>query len=164
MATTVATLRDMLRREINIPGFEQLPDITGLQLDSYILDAFWESRLLGMLGSYSVNEDGDIAGPGDSDLPQWYQQLVTIVAGLRIIRMKMLNLAINFSAKAGPVEYEQQASATTLRAVFGSLEDRLKMVLSLHSDELGASAIVYFDGALQRESSLLHGYLDVQVL
>ena len=126
MATPVTDLRLQLTREINVPGFEQLPDITSTQLDSYVLDGFWECRLLGMLDAYTVTDGTEFATPiGDNiqavsdtgDLPDEYKMLVVILAGVRMIRLKILNLAINFSAKAGPVAYEQQASATTLRAV-----------------------------------------------
>jgi hypothetical protein len=67
MATPVTDLRDQLSREINIPGFEQLPDITNTQLDSYVLDGFWECRLLGMLDSYTITDGSEFATPiGDN--------------------------------------------------------------------------------------------------
>lgn len=173
MATPVTELRGQLSREINIPGFEQLPDITNTQLDSYILDGFWECRLLGMLDAYTVTDGSEFATPiGDNiqassdagDLPEQYQMLVVILAGVRMIRLKVLNLAINFNAKAGPVGYEQQASATTLRAVLGSLEQRLDQLKTVYSDSISPGAMYYFDSSLQRASSEIQGLLALQVV
>ena len=165
MATPVSDLRAMLSREINVPGFEQLPDITSSQLDGYIADGFWETRLLGMLESYTLTDGTELATPvgsiikqasDDGDLPEQYQMLVVIVAGLKMLRLKALNLAVSFSAKAGPVEYEQQTSATVLRAILDSLESRLNELQASYSD-LFAGSMVYFDGVLQRERSLIDG-------
>lgn len=163
MATLVSDLRDKLKREINIPGFSQLPDITSRELDGYIKDGFWEARLLGMLDGYTQTDGTELATPpgevikktDGGDLEEWLQQLVVIVAAFKMIRLKILNLAVNFRAQAGPVEYEQQASATTLRAVLASLSDRLNEIKAVYSTELSPGALVYFDSVLQRESSAL---------
>lgn len=163
MATPISDLRVILRREINIPGFEQLPDITNTELDGYISDAFWEARLMGMLSEYGSDGTNIYLSSDNGDLPEQYQQLVSIVAGLRMIRLKMLNLAINLRAQAGPVEYEQQASATTLRAIFKSMEDRLKALLSIYSDQLGVSETYYYDSVLQREASMVGQYEVYQI-
>jgi len=163
MATPISDLRVILRREINVPGFEQLPDITNTELDGYISDAFWEARLMGMLDTYSSDGTNIFATSDNGDLPEMYQQLVSIVAGIRMIRLKLFNLAINIRAQAGPTEFEQQASATTLRAIFKSMEDRLKALLSIYSDQLGATATYYFDSTLQRESAVVGGYMELQV-
>lgn len=162
MATPISDLRAQLQREINITGFEQLPDVTNNDLDGYIADAFWEARLLGLLTGYTIsgtNIQDDDAG----DLPEYYQQLVVMVAGVRMLRLKIMNLATNIRAHAGPVEYEQQASATTLRAILAGLEDRINLLKALYSDKIGNGVFVYFDGALQREASILNAALDVQV-
>lgn len=163
MATPISDLRGILSRELNVPGFPQLPDISNNDLDSYLKDAFWEARLMGMLNQYTIVND-DIQGFSDgSSLPEQYQQLISIVAAMRIIRMKILNLAVNMRAKAGTVEFEQAASATTLRAVFQSMQERLRMLLDMHSAELGTTAVMYFDSLLQREASMAYGYMGNQV-
>ena len=173
MATEVSDLRNQLSREINIPGFGQLPDITVTELDSYIMDGFWECRLLGMLDSYTITDGTELATPiGDNiqavsdagDLPEQFQMLVIILAGVRMIRLKVLNLAINFTAEAGPVSFEQQASATTLRAVLASLEDRLGQLKAVYSDSLSPGAMYYFDSTLQRASSEVQGLIALQVV
>lgn len=165
MSTPVSDLREMLKREINVPGFAQLPGITNSQLDGYIMDGFWEARLMGVLSGYTQTDGSELATPvasiyltaDESDLPTQYQVLVVIVAGLRLLRLKALNLAVSLRAKAGPVEYEQQTSATVLREILQSLERRAAALFGLYSDLLGTGAFNYFDGELQRTSSAIQG-------
>lgn len=173
MATLVSDLRNQLKREVNIPGFEQLPDVTASELDGYIKDGFWEARLLGMLDGYTQTDGTEFATPTGAvikkvsdggDLEEYLQQLVVIIAGFKMIRLKILNLAININAVAGPVEFEQQASATTLRAVLQSLSNRLEQVKSVYSEQLSQGTAIYFDSVLQRESSELQGLLATTVL
>jgi hypothetical protein len=173
MATTVATIRAQLRREINVPGVETLPDITNSELDGYIKDGFWEARLLGMLSDYTQTDGTEFATPpgevikataDDGDLPGELQILVAIMGAMKMIRMKILNLAINFRAQAGPVEYEQQASATTLRAILAVLEARIQEIKEIYSEEIGGGVFVYFDSVLQREASAAYGNLELQVV
>lgn len=164
MATPITDLRASLRREINIPGFPQLPDITNSELDGYIMDGFWEVRLLGMLESYTLTDGTEFATPpgnvikgttDDSDFPPQYQMLVVIDAGLRMLRLKMLELARGITAKAGPVEYQNQPSATVLRAILDSLQQRLNELKAAYSELFVGGGFHYFDGELQRESAIL---------
>lgn len=173
MATLVSDLRAQLQRAINIPGFEQLPDITNTELDGYIKDGFWEARLLGLLDGYTQTDGTELATPpgeviknisDDGDLEMQYQQMVITIGALKMLRLKILNLAINFSAKAGPVEYEQQASATTLRAILASMERQVEEMKALYSDLVGGGAFTYFDGELQRDQALIDGLGDLTVL
>ena len=173
MATPVTELRDRLDREVNVPGFGQLPDITPSEMDGYIMDGFWECRLLGMLDSYTITDGTEFATPiGDNiqavsdqgDLPEQYQMLVVILAGVRMVRLKVLNLAVNFKAEGGPVSYEQQASATTLRAVLASLEDRMRQLEAVYSTSLTPGAMYYFDSTMQRAVSESQGLLELQVV
>lgn len=166
MATPLSDMREALKREINVPGFPQLPNISNTQLDGYIADGFWEARLLGLLSGYTQTDGTELATPigpiifkisDDSDLPPEYQVLVIIVAGLKLLRLKALNLAVSLRAHAGPVEYEQQVSATVLREILQSLERRMRELLLYHSELQGSGAFQYFDGELQRTSSMIQG-------
>lgn len=163
MATTISSMRPLLQREINIPGFPQLPDITNSELDGYIKDGFWHLRLKGMLDEYSQDDGSGLAVPPGEDviyltsdegpLADEFQRLVAFSAAFRLVRLKVLNLAINFTAQAGPVSYEQQASATTLRAILESLERELAQFAELYSDKLGKVGFHYWDGMWQAEIS-----------
>lgn len=165
MSTAIADMREMLKREINVPGFPQLPGISNSQIDGYIMDGFWEARLMGVLADYTQTDGTELATPvpsiyhtrDEADLPPEYQMLVIIVAGLRLLRMKALNLATSIRAQAGPVEYEQQVSATVLREILQSFERRLSLLFGIYNDALGGAAFRYFDGELQRTSSLIQG-------
>lgn len=167
MATLISDLRPILRREVNVPGFEQLPDISSSELDGYIADGFWEARLSGLLEGYTITDGSELVPPAagpvikktsdDGNLDEQWQILVGMFAALKMIRLKALNLALNYKAVAGPVEYEQQVSATVLRAILESLERRVAEIRPLYSDVFGTGAFVYFDSILQRESSLIQG-------
>lgn len=171
MATPVSDLRAPLKREINVPGIEALPDLTDANLDGYIKDGFWEAKLLGMLSEYTQTDGTELATPigevikrvsDDGDLPQELHMLVVLMAAMRLLRAKILNLSVNFRAQGGPVSYEQQASATVLRTLLGVLEARVAQVKELYSDKY-SPAFVYFDGELQREAALLNDYASLQV-
>lgn len=173
MATLVSALRAQLGREINPPGFEQYPDITNTQLDGYIKDGFWEIKLFGMLGVFTQTDGTELATPpgdiikltaDDGDFPEQFQQLVVIGSALKLIRMKLLTLAVNFKAEGGPISYDQQASATTLRAVLATLEQRLQSLKQIYSDEIGGGVFLYYDSTLQRNQSVLNQSLQLQVL
>lgn len=174
MATLVSSMRPILQRTINVPGFEQLPDITNAELDGYIEDGFWFARLSGMLDAYTQDDGSGLTTPpgedviyqvsDEGDLPEHYQRLVCLSAGFKLLRLKILNLAINFTASAGPVSYEQQASATTLRAILDSLERELEQLKTLYSDELGKAGIYYWDGVFQAEAAGLAGLPQLTVL
>lgn len=165
MSTPVSEMRELLKREINVPGFAQLPGITNSQIDGYIKDGFWEARLMGVLSAYTQDDGASLATPVDSiyrisdeaDLPMELQMLVVIVAGLKLIRLKALNLAVSLRAQAGPVEYEQQVSATVLREILQSFERRLQVLFGLYSELATTGAMTYFDGELQRTSSVIQG-------
>ena len=90
------------------------------------------------------------------DLGQELWMLIVIFAGFRLLRLKIMNLAINFKAVAGPVSYEQQASATTLRAMLDSLSRRVQELKATYSDQY-TGAFYYMDGVLQSEYALLSG-------
>lgn len=174
MATALTELIPMIQREVNAPGLELFPDAGAGALLGYIEDAFWDVRLSGMLNGWTVVDAADVVPAETSgrfivdsaskskSLPKEHQMMVVVFAGLRIVRLKVVNLAVNFSAKAGPVEYEQQASATTLRAVLDSLSKRVQELKAQYSESF-TGAFALFDGELQREYALLNQYAEFTV-
>ncbi len=177
MATSIPSMIPMMTRELNAPGTEQYPDMLGGDYMGYIADGFWDARLAGTLSSYTIVDGVDLDTPVATgtdyitdqstkvdDLPHEYQMMVILFAGTRLLRNKILTLAVNYKAVAGPVEYEQQASATTLRAVLASLERRLRELKEMYSDSFTPSAFYYMDGTLQRAESEMYSYLEMGVL
>jgi hypothetical protein len=177
MSTAVTDLIPMLNREVNATGVELFPTMSAGTKIGYLQDGFWDARLAGILDSYTVALGEDITpaqttgtsyftdiGLSNEDLPTEYHMLITLFAGFRLIRLKILNLAVNFKAVAGPAEYEQQASATTLRAVLKSLEDRLQELKAQYSEDFNQGVFVMMDGIAQSTYSLLNGLPDMQIV
>lgn len=177
MATALSSMIPMMSRELNAPGTEQYPDLLGGDYLGYIADGFWDARLAGTLMDYTIVDGADLAVPEAAgsdwitdqstkvdDLPTEYQYMVILFAGTRLLRNKILTLAVNFKATAGPVDYEQQASATTLRAVLASLERRLNELKTMYSESFTPSAMFYMDGTLQRVQSEMYDYLEMNVV
>lgn len=165
----------MLDREINVPGNAQIT-ATASQKLGYIEDGFWDVRLSGMLETFTI-VDGANTDPAQTagenyftdistkskDLDQQYWMMVIIFAGFRLLRLRIMELAVNFTAEAGPVSYEQQASATVLRALLDSLQNRVNELKSIYSDEYN-SVFVLMDGVAQREYSSLNYLADQSVI
>lgn len=161
MATSAIDLVPMLIREVNPPGNELYPEATGSNFMFYIADGFWDARLSGIMKEYKIINGEEFVVPlitgvpyvttqdEEGDLPRELWMMLVVFAGLRLIRLKILNLAINFKAKAGPVEYEQQASATTLRAVLDSLLRRIAELKSVYSDDVYSGTFILMDGMAQ---------------
>jgi hypothetical protein len=74
-----------------------------------------------------------------------------------------MQLAVNFTAEAGPVSYEQQASATVLRALLESLERRIMELKDLYSDLVPANVFIAMDGVAQSEYATLNALPELQV-
>lgn len=169
MGTLVTDLIPMLEREINAPGVELFTTIGGGSKIGYIQDAFWDAHLTGMLTAYTVADGADLVPPGiagqsyftDSStktlsLDQQFWMLIVLFAGFRLIRLKIMNLAVNFTAEAGPVKYEQQASATTLRALLASLTMRISELKEQYSDDFSVGYFRAIDGVAQAEYAALN--------
>lgn len=169
MGTLVADLIPMLDREINAPGVELFTTIGGGAKLGYIQDAFWDARLTGMLGAYTIADGADLDPVGvtgksyftdmstkSKSLDTEFWMLIVLFAGFRLIRLKIMNLAVNFTAEAGPVKYEQQASATTLRALLASLTARINELKEQYSDDFAVGYFRAIDGMAQAEYAALN--------
>ena len=174
MATDIAGMALALTRQVSLTGAERLPDLTSTERQGHILDGFWTLKLKGVFSAYTVLDGADLDPPATGtfigktsnheDLPPESQRLVVMMATFNLIRLAILNLAVNIRAHAGPVEFEQQASATTLRAILQSLEEELAQMQALHSSSIGPGAFYYMDGVLQAEYSLVNSLASLTVL
>jgi len=177
MGTLIADLIPMFNREINIPGDEQLPGISAGQKIGYIEDGFWDVRLSGMLSTFEVEDGLDLVPPGiggknyftdgatkAEDLEKKFWMLIVIFGGFRLLRLKIMDLAVNFTADAGPASYEQQASATVLRAILANLQGRIQELKGQYSNEFGAEVFILMDGLAQSEYATLQSLPEAQIV
>lgn len=128
MAVDLSDYVDSLKREIQPPGTDLFAGVTNEQWVGYLADAFWEARLDGFLEGYTTDEG---AGAGDvaiiptsvgGDIDQRWMALIVLYAAVKILRNRILNMSTTFRAKAGPVEFEQQNSATMLAEMLKQLK------------------------------------------
>ncbi len=177
MGTLIDDLIPMFNREINIPGDEQLPSVSAGQKIGYIEDGFWDARLSGMLATFTVADGVDLVPPGitgklyftdDSskakDLEKQFWMMIVIIAGLRLLKLKIMDLAVNFTAEAGPVSYEQQASATVLRAILANLQGRVQELKGQYSEEFGTDLFILMDGIAQASYATLQSLPEAQIV
>jgi hypothetical protein len=138
MSVDLADFADSLRREVTPLGSTLFADVTDDQLAAYLADAFWEAKLDGFLTGYVADEDGIVTNETSSsaDLDRKYVALIVLYAGIRILRNKILNTNAGFRAKAGPVEYEQQNSATVMAEMLKQLRATKDHIL----DDLDSSS------------------------
>lgn len=120
-----------LLREVNPPGTNVFAAASTTEMTGYLSDAFWEARLDGFLSEYTCDEDGLImpTDPAADDIDRENTTLVIIYAGCKVLRNKILNTNTTFRAKAGPVEYETQNSATMLVEVLKELQKTKDLIL-----------------------------------
>jgi len=113
---------DSLKREVVPLGSTLFGAVTDAQWLGYLTDAFWEAKLDGFMTGYVADEDGVVTNEtGGSDLDRRFVALIVLYAGIRILRNRILNMNTGFRAKAGPVEFEQQNSATMLAEMLKQL-------------------------------------------
>jgi len=172
MATALADLIPALQREVNPPGFPQFAEALPGDYLGYVEDGFWEGRLMGVFVAWAVVEGSTLSTPesgkfitnsDEDDFPETDQMFLVVIAGFRLLQRKALNLAANFRASAGPVEYEVQVSATVLREILQSLERRLAGYKELYSDLIPAEVFYYMDGVAQSSYALLDGLAELTV-
>lgn len=139
MSIDLADYVDSLRREVTPLGTTLFSTVTDDQLIAYMQDAFWEAKLDGFIENY-IEEDGEISHvSGGPEMDRKYVALVVLYAGIRVLRNKILNTNTGFRAKAGPVEFEQQNSATMLVEMLKQLRATKDRVL----EELDAADATY---------------------
>lgn len=120
-----------LKREVTPLGSTLFSNVTDNAVWlGYLTDAFWEAKLDGFMENY-VEEDGEVSHvSGGADLDRKYVALIVLYAGIRVLRNRILNMDTGFKAKAGPVEFEQQKSATMLAEMLKQLRATKDRVLT----------------------------------
>ncbi len=177
MATITQDLIPMFNREINVPNSEQILGLSAANKIGYIEDGFWDARLSGMLTTYTVVDGLEVVPPATAgknyfvdiaskakDLPTELQMMVVIIGGFRLLRLKIMGLAVNFTAEAGPVSFEQQASATVLRSLLANLQGRIQELKKQYSDEFGNAGFFYMDGVAQAAVADMQNLAELSVI
>lgn len=176
MAVDLFELVEPLKREVNPPGSDLYPDATDDSWLGSLTDAFWEIRLYGMLDGYEENAaarggpeefgEGKVTPVGvladyddpsgyaaGVDLPRELQQLVVLWAGYKVVLTNLGTLKSQFRAKAGPVEYETQQSATLLKALLDALKARIDDIIGNLSTYRQGAGVALFDSVIDRTYS-----------
>jgi hypothetical protein len=134
-----------LKREVTPLGSTLFGGVADDEWLGYLTDAFWEAKLDGFLTGYVADEDGivthEASGP---DLDRRYIALVVLYAGIKVLRNRILNMNTGFRAKAGPVEFEQQNSATMLAEMLKQLRTTKDRILE-ELEEAEATATMVLD-------------------
>jgi hypothetical protein len=152
MAVDLGDLVESLQREVNPPGTNFFPNASDDDWLGHLRDAFWEARLHGLLTGYTEDEGEVTPISGDTDLSRDLQQLIVLYAGFRITLTQFQNINSGFRAKAGPVEFEQNKSAQTLKGVLDAIKARISLVLDNLSEYGGAHTAV-LDAVIERTYS-----------
>ena len=152
MAVDLVDYVPSLRREIQPPGSTMFDATVLSDADAvgYLADAFWEARLDGFVLGYKTYPDGpvDVATQivpvvtTGADIPRQDLALVVLYAGIKILRNRILNMNTSFRAKAGPVEFEQQNSATMLAEMLKQLKATKDRILEALDDVDGTGVLV----------------------
>lgn len=145
---------ESLKREVTPLGstmFDGIDDDTWL---GYLTDAFWEAKLDGFLVGYVEDEGAVSHESGGADLDRRYVALIVLYAGIKVLRNRILSMNTGFRAKAGPVEFEQQNSATMLAEMLKQLRstkdrilDELDNVEATYTMVLDALSVRTFDSS-----------------
>ncbi len=157
MAFDLADVLDNMKAAVNPPGVDLFPDASD---DDWLLreiNAFWEAKLSGLLMGFVVDDDGLITPmSGSTDITREEVQIVIFLAGMEAIYQRLSNLRTVFRAKAGPVEYETQQTASLLKDVLANLTSRKNLILARLSD-VGTSSVAYIDAVTARTEALASG-------
>lgn len=154
MAVDITELIEPLERELSPPGTDLYPNATDDDWIGQLQDAFWEARLQGLLSGYTLVDTDIIPQSGTTDLGREWQQLIVLFAGYRVTLTQYQNINSGFRAKAGPVEFEQQKSANTIKGILDALKERMKYILETIPVEGRNAYVAQFTGYIERTYSI----------
>lgn len=155
MAVDLGELIEPLQREVTVLG--AVPAGTEDDYFGRLRDAFWHAKLRGAFTNFTEDEGEVVPISGTTDLPREQQQLIVLVAAYRVVRSSIQNATTVFRAQAGPVEFETQQSAQSLREVLVQIERELKEVLDTAINGADAGTVAYFDAIIARTESIGYG-------
>lgn len=127
--TDLSESLDSLRYLVAVPGgfASAFPDTDEQMLTQVLMDAFAEAQLMGVFTRHRIDEDG-IVTPG---LSPGEISLVTLFAGVRLMRSTLINTPMSVTYKAGSAEYSTTQSSSVLRDILADLIAQKKAILDL---------------------------------
>lgn len=156
MSVDLADLVEFLKVEVNPPGQDLFPDTLDAEWETRLANAFWNARLDGMLSTY-VESDGAISPvTGTTEMSRELQQVIVFLAGYAALMQRLSAIRTKLRAKAGPVEFETENSATVLHDQGMALRDRLNRILWRLSD-IGVVPDYVIDAVQARADSFASG-------
>lgn len=121
-------LIDPLKYELNVPGEDAYGGTSTEEWVGRLANGFWKGYLDGFFQAFTESEGLVSPRAGDATFPRDYQQVVILYTAIEILGQRLLSMKTSFRAKAGPVEYEEEQSATILRSLLDQAYERLKYV------------------------------------
>lgn len=160
MAVDIGDLIESLKREVSAPGSEEttFPNAEDDSWFGNLTDCFWQVKLDGLLGGYTMDADGLITpiAPGGPEISGDWQQMIVIYAGIRIVMNQIRAINTGFRAKAGPVEFEVTQSASSMNALLDALQKKWDTIL-VRLGDLGEMPSYYIDSLIEREIGMYYG-------
>lgn len=154
MAVDLGDLIENLTAMVNPPGANLWPDAVD---DDWILrlqNGFWAAVLDGLITGYTEADGLIEPTSGSTDISRDLQQIVVIYGAMDTVLNEIRNLNTSLRAKAGPVEFETQKSANTLRDILKELQYRRSLLLDRLGD-LGVTDTYYIDAVLERDAAYM---------
>lgn len=127
--SNLADLVDSLKRAVAVPGtfFDVFPSTTDDDLAFTLADAFSEAQLDGFLSTVSL----DLTTlETDAALALAQQALVVIYGGYRILVSEIRNRKNRTNYVAGPVQAEEEQTASMLNEVLRQLGERKRELIA----------------------------------
>lgn len=157
MAVDLGNLVDSLKAEISAPGEDAFPSASDDDYLNRLINGFWNAVLDGLITGYTVDDSGILTPTtGTTDLNREFQQIIVFYAGMDAVLNAIRSLNTMTRSVAGPVEFEVQKSANTLRDILKALLSRRDILLTRLSD-LGMTKVAYVDGIIARDLSMRNG-------
>jgi|JI10StandDraft_1071094.scaffolds.fasta_scaffold397839_2 hypothetical protein len=124
-------------------------------------NAFWTAYLEGLITDYSCDDDGIVSHVSNANetFSRDMQQIVVIYCGINVVQNQLMQIKTKFKAKAGPVEYETEQSASILKGLLDSYLKQKDLILDTLANQNLVSTY-YVDAVRQRDYSLRADYID----
>jgi hypothetical protein len=156
MALDLADLVEDAKSELNAPGADNYPSATDDEWVRQLRNAFWETKIDGLIHNYTESDGIITPQKGTTDLSRDLQQLIIYYVGVRVVKARLLELRTSFKTAAGPVKFEYEQSAGVMKELLAELVRRRNIWLTRLSD-LGTVDSYYIDGVMARDEATRWG-------